>query len=143
VLVIVASGRTTPPPAPPPQAPPISGYVVGAPDLLLVSILPEPEINREVRVRPDGKISIDLIGDVQDGVELLSQSPLQSRQRSLGSSETPPSTSWSSNRRVNSSRCMAKSFGPELSRSIQIHGYPKRSVAWVERGPLPRAMPFV
>jgi len=50
---------------PPPAAPPIAGYVVGAPDLLLVSILPEPEITREVRVRPDGMISIDLVGDVQ------------------------------------------------------------------------------
>jgi polysaccharide export outer membrane protein len=50
---------------PPPTAPPIAGYVVGAPDLLTVSILPEPEIIREVRVRPDGMISIDLVGDVQ------------------------------------------------------------------------------
>lgn len=65
VLVIVAVGCATPPPTPPPLAPPIAGYIVGAPDLLLVSILPEPEITREVRVRPDGKISIDLIGDVQ------------------------------------------------------------------------------
>lgn len=55
-------GGTT---APPPSAPPIAGYVVGAPDMLEVHILPEPEIEREVRVRPDGKISIDLIGDIQ------------------------------------------------------------------------------
>lgn len=33
--------------------------------MLEVHILPEPEIEREVRVRPDGKISIDLIGDIQ------------------------------------------------------------------------------
>jgi polysaccharide export outer membrane protein len=31
---------------------------------LLVSILPEPVIEREVVVRPDGRISVDLIGDV-------------------------------------------------------------------------------
>jgi polysaccharide export outer membrane protein len=55
----------SPDPTPPPMAPPIQGYVVGAPDTLLVTILPEPEISREVRVRPDGMISIDLIGDVQ------------------------------------------------------------------------------
>ena len=55
----------TPNPQPPPQAPPVEGYVVGAPDLLSIYILPEPEIVREVRVRPDGKISIDLIGDIQ------------------------------------------------------------------------------
>lgn len=52
-------------PQPPPQAPPVEGYVVGPPDLLSIYILPEPEIVREVRVRPDGKISVDLIGDVQ------------------------------------------------------------------------------
>lgn len=50
---------------PPPKAPPIEGYVVGAPDNLSILVLPEPEILREVRVRPDGMISIDLIGDVQ------------------------------------------------------------------------------
>jgi polysaccharide export outer membrane protein len=54
-----------PRPMPPPVAPPLESYVVGAPDVLEVNILPEPEILREVRVRPDGQISIDLIGDVQ------------------------------------------------------------------------------
>ena len=48
-----------------PAAPPIEGYIVGAPDMLIVHILPDPEIVREARVRPDGMISIDLIGDVQ------------------------------------------------------------------------------
>lgn len=50
---------------PPPLAPPIEGYVVGAPDNLRILVLPDPQIEREVRVRPDGMISIDLIGDVQ------------------------------------------------------------------------------
>ncbi len=49
----------------PPKAPPIAAYVVGAPDQLRVYVLPEPAIERQVRVRPDGMISIDLIGDVQ------------------------------------------------------------------------------
>jgi polysaccharide export outer membrane protein len=57
----------SPDPTPPPMAPPVQGYIVGAPDTLLVTILPDPEISREVRVRPDGMISIDLIGDVQAG----------------------------------------------------------------------------
>jgi len=60
-LLACAGGDTRPPPV----APPIEGYVVGAPDDLRINILPDPEIEREVRVRPDGKISIDLIGDVQ------------------------------------------------------------------------------
>lgn len=53
------------PPRPPPAAPQIVGYVVGAPDVLQIHILPDPEIEREVRVRPDGMISVDLVGDIQ------------------------------------------------------------------------------
>lgn len=49
----------------PPKAPPVEAYVVGAPDQLRLNILPEPVIERQVRVRPDGMISVDLIGDVQ------------------------------------------------------------------------------
>ncbi|MCR9093797.1 MAG: polysaccharide biosynthesis/export family protein [bacterium] len=60
----LALGCTTNP-QPPPAAPSIESYIVGAPDELTVHILPDPEINREVRVRPDGMISIDLVGDVQ------------------------------------------------------------------------------
>jgi polysaccharide export outer membrane protein len=60
-----STGCSTPDPMPPPPAPPVSGYVVGAPDVLFVTILPDPQMASEVRVRPDGMISIDLIGDVQ------------------------------------------------------------------------------
>ena len=63
-LGVLALGCSTNP-QPPPAAPSIEGYVVGAPDELAIHILPDPEINREVRVRPDGMISIDLVGDVQ------------------------------------------------------------------------------
>ena len=62
LLATLACAR---PVTPPPQAPPIEGYVVGAPDNLRILVLPDPVIQREVRVRPDGMISIDLIGDVQ------------------------------------------------------------------------------
>lgn len=51
-------------PVPPPVSPPPATYRIGAPDVLIVSILPDPGIEREVVVRPDGRISIDLIGDV-------------------------------------------------------------------------------
>jgi protein involved in polysaccharide export with SLBB domain len=50
---------------PPPSAPTPSTYRVGAPDQLLVSILPDPVIERAVTVRPDGMISIDLAGDIR------------------------------------------------------------------------------
>lgn len=53
---------TTPRPAP--ERVKSSTYTVGAPDELHVTILPDPPIERDVTVRPDGMISMDLIGDV-------------------------------------------------------------------------------
>ena len=51
--------------APPPVTPNAQTYRVGPPDQLFISILPDPVIERNAVVRPDGMISIDLIGDVQ------------------------------------------------------------------------------
>ncbi len=42
-------------------------YRVGAPDSLLIEILPEPSITAKVVVRPDGMITVPLIGDVAAG----------------------------------------------------------------------------
>lgn len=41
-----------------------ASYRVGASDKLAISVLPDPPIEREVTVRPDGRFSLDLIGDV-------------------------------------------------------------------------------
>jgi polysaccharide export outer membrane protein len=51
-------------PHPPDPAPTPSEYLVGPPDQLRVTILPEPEIASNVTVRPDGMISVDLVGDI-------------------------------------------------------------------------------
>lgn len=40
-------------------------YVIGAEDVLEVSVWKNPDLSREVTVRPDGKISLPLIGDIQ------------------------------------------------------------------------------
>jgi polysaccharide biosynthesis/export protein len=48
----------------PPPGPQSMAYRVGPPDHLRITILPEPLIEREAVVRPDGMISVDLIGDV-------------------------------------------------------------------------------
>ncbi len=48
----------------PPPAPSAQPYRIGPPDQLTVTILPEPAIERSVIVRPDGMISIDLVGDL-------------------------------------------------------------------------------
>jgi polysaccharide export outer membrane protein len=48
----------------PPPAPEMLPYRVGPPDHLSITILPDPAIERSATVRPDGMISIDLVGDV-------------------------------------------------------------------------------
>ena len=64
-VVLALVGCSTPARPPPSAIPPI--YRVGPPDHLLISVLPEPVIEREVVVRPDGYISFDLIGDIRAG----------------------------------------------------------------------------
>lgn len=53
-----------PPPAPEPPVV-FEDYRVGAPDQLVVTVLPDPVITEAPVVRPDGKITIQLIGDVE------------------------------------------------------------------------------
>lgn len=67
VLVIVAAtlfGACATTDTAPPAAPTAQPYRIGPPDHLVIHILPEPIIERSVVVRPDGMISIDLVGDV-------------------------------------------------------------------------------
>jgi len=42
-----------------------ANYVIGGQDVLDVSVWKEPDVSRVVPVRPDGKISLPLLGDVQ------------------------------------------------------------------------------
>ena len=42
-----------------------STYLIGPEDVLKISVWKEPELDREVVVRPDGGISFPLVGDVQ------------------------------------------------------------------------------
>ena len=44
--------------------PPSDDYVIGEEDILSISVWKEPDLTRQVPVRPDGKISLPLIGEV-------------------------------------------------------------------------------
>jgi polysaccharide export outer membrane protein len=54
-------------PAPAPEAKSVAGpeYVIGADDALHVSVWKEPDLTATLPVRPDGKISMPLLNDVQ------------------------------------------------------------------------------
>lgn len=56
---------TTLAPSPGAEAP--LSYRVGAPDSLTITILPEPAIETGVQVRPDGMITVPLIGELRAG----------------------------------------------------------------------------
>jgi polysaccharide export outer membrane protein len=63
-IALATVSCATPPAVNPPPAPEMLPYRVGPPDHLKISILPDPAIERSATVRPDGMISIDLVGDV-------------------------------------------------------------------------------
>jgi polysaccharide biosynthesis/export protein len=62
-LLTLGCASTSPPNLPPAKTAEL--YRVGASDELTVRVLPDPAIERVVTVRPDGRFSFDLIGDVE------------------------------------------------------------------------------
>jgi polysaccharide export outer membrane protein len=68
--VLAGSGAAAPAPAPSRVERP---YLVGPPDDLLITIRPEPAIVRQVVVQPDGKISVDMVGEVQAGGRTMTE----------------------------------------------------------------------
>jgi polysaccharide biosynthesis/export protein len=59
------SGKTDPPNNTAPPAIVSSEYRIGPQDVLLIDVWKEPEITRTIPVRPDGKISLPLLNDIQ------------------------------------------------------------------------------
>lgn len=69
LLVLLASCSTVPPTAPQiaVESSPYSSedYALGAEDTVEVQVWKNPDLSRTVTVRPDGKISLPLVGDIQ------------------------------------------------------------------------------
>jgi polysaccharide export outer membrane protein len=68
--LVIAGCAQKVPKNPPPQAPELAGsspYVLKAGDSLDIRFYKTPELNVEVPIRSDGKISLELLGDVQAG----------------------------------------------------------------------------
>jgi polysaccharide export outer membrane protein len=72
-LQIAAGERADAPTAPKPHDP---AYVIGSSDVLAITVWKEPEISRSIPVRPDGKISLPLVGELQ----AAGRTPLQLEQ---------------------------------------------------------------
>ena len=63
-----ASGSAGSKEAPPPQtSPAVDAYQIGVDDIVQVSVWRNPELGITVPVRPDGMISVPLVGDVAAG----------------------------------------------------------------------------
>lgn len=69
VLAACATGGSHASSAPPPAyaGTGVNEYHIGVDDLLEVSVWKNPELGVKVPVRPDGKITVPLVGDVQAG----------------------------------------------------------------------------
>ena len=66
LVVMTTACRSTPDPLPPERVVgEVEPYEIGVPDLLLIHVWKQPEISGDVVVRPDGKISLPLLQDVQ------------------------------------------------------------------------------
>jgi polysaccharide export outer membrane protein len=63
-LAAPSSGGDRPTPAKEPPGPPPK-YVIGLGDVLRVTVWKEPDLTGDVTVRPDGMITVALLGDVQ------------------------------------------------------------------------------
>jgi len=62
---VPAVSAQTPPPAPSGSAQPPPSYRIGVDDVLTVSVWDNKELDETAFVRPDGKISLPLIGEIQ------------------------------------------------------------------------------
>jgi polysaccharide export outer membrane protein len=64
VLTAPLATAQTPPPAPTPAAPSGPDYIIGPEDVLDIQVWGSNELNQTVFVRPDGRLSLPLVGEI-------------------------------------------------------------------------------
>ena len=52
-------------PSPPPTSVPPDSYIIGAEDILSIYVWKEPDMSKTIPVRPDGMISLPLVGEIK------------------------------------------------------------------------------
>jgi polysaccharide export outer membrane protein len=65
--LIASAASAADPPAMKPAPLPVDTYRIGVDDMVQVSVWHNPELSATIPVRPDGKISLPLVGDVPAG----------------------------------------------------------------------------
>ncbi len=82
-FAVACAARQPIPPPPDPVPMDREAYVIGVTDLLGISVWRNPELSVVVPVRPDGKISVPLLDDVQaEGLEAMELKEVLSRELS-------------------------------------------------------------
>lgn len=62
-----AGGSKAPPPMQSPTDPAVQAYLIGVDDQVQVTVWQNPDLSVSVPVRPDGRITVPLVGDVDAG----------------------------------------------------------------------------
>ncbi len=72
-FAVSALGCAKPPAAPPPPAPEVANYTLEPGDLIEVKVFSAPELDQEMTVRPDGRISFSPMGEFDAAGKTLAE----------------------------------------------------------------------
>lgn len=75
------SGNTSPPPRPDAATQAVNDYLIGVDDQLQVTVWHNPDLSVSVPVRPDGKVTVPLVGDIPAGGRTTDQVATEIQQK--------------------------------------------------------------
>ncbi|MDQ0007979.1 polysaccharide export outer membrane protein [Luteibacter jiangsuensis] len=74
-------GNTSPPPRPDAATQAVDAYLIGVDDQLQVTVWHNPDLSVSVPVRPDGKVTVPLVGDIPAGGRTTDQVATEIQQK--------------------------------------------------------------